>query len=201
MYQGTKGAALLFACFGHGYGSVNFTLKPLSCRPVRGNLKTVVNEIYKYDGIKGFYRGLTASYVGLSETVIYFLIYEHIKVKCQEMNKHRRATNKRTMLDFVEYMLAAATSKCTASIIAYPHEVIRTRLRQQEIDGRRKYHSFAQAFVKIFREEGRHGLYGGLCTHLVRVVPNTATIFLTYEAVVYLLSQETVVPALDTSNS
>lgn len=125
--------------------------------------------------------------------MIYFMIYEHIKAKCQEINNHRRASNRKTVLDFVEYMLAAATSKCTASVIAYPHEVIRTRLRQQEVDGHRRYHSFAQAFIKIMREEGRLGLYGGLCTHLVRVVPNTATIFLTYETVVYLLSKESVV--------
>jgi len=36
----------------------------------------------------------------------------------------------------------------------------------------------------IIREEGVRGLYSGLGAHLVRVVPNSAIMFLVYEAVV-----------------
>ena len=32
-------------------------------------------------------------------------------------------------------------------------------------------------------EEGTRGLYGGMGVHLVRVVPNTAILFYTYETV------------------
>ena len=35
-------------------------------------------------GIVGFYKGLTASYYGISETVIHFVIYEAVKAKLQE---------------------------------------------------------------------------------------------------------------------
>jgi len=31
------------------------------------------------------------------------------------------------------------------------------------------------------------GIYGGMSAHLIRVVPNTAIVFLTYEAVVQLI--------------
>ena len=31
------------------------------------------------------------------------------------------------------------------------------------------------------------GVYGGMSAHLIRVVPNTAIVFLTYEAVVQLI--------------
>jgi solute carrier family 25 protein 33/36 len=34
------------------------------------------------------------------------------------------------------------------------------------------------------REEGLRGLYSGLGAHLIRVVPNSAIMFLVYEAVV-----------------
>ena len=64
-------------------------------------------------------------------------------------------------------------------------EVVRTRLRQQVARDQRKYHSFVQTLVTVWREEGlRRGLYGGMSAHLIRVVPNTAIVFLTYEAVV-----------------
>ena len=43
-----------------------------------------------------------------------------------------------------------------------------------------------QSIKLIAREEGRAGLYGGLGPHLMRVVPNTAIMFLSYE----ILSKE-----------
>ncbi|CAH3190910.1 unnamed protein product [Porites evermanni] len=156
----------------------------------RGQITKLIHSIWKTDGLKGFYRGLTATYFGTSETVIHFVIYEHIKAKLQRHHFKVRGTSEKNIIDFFQYMMAAATSKCIASMAAYPHEVIRTRLRQKELDGKRRYHSFFQAFRKIFREEGRAGLYGGLGTHLLRQVPNTAIIFLTYEAVVHCLSKD-----------
>lgn len=156
----------------------------------RGQIAKLVDNIWKTDGLKGFYRGLTATYIGITETVIHFVIYEHIKAKIQRHHFKVRGTNEKNVIDFFQFMLAAGTSKCIAAVTAYPHEVIRTRLRQQEVDGKRKYHSFFQAFKKIFREEGRVGLYGGLGTHLLRQVPNTAIVFLTYEAVVHCLCKE-----------
>ena len=68
-------------------------------------------------------------------------------------------------------------------------EVVRTRLRQRVARDQRKYHSFVQTLVTVWREEGlRRGLYGGMSAHLIRVVPNTAIVFLTYEAVVNLIN-------------
>ncbi|ELR53724.1 Solute carrier family 25 member 36 [Bos mutus] len=38
-----------------------------------------VPEVYQTDGLRGFYRRMSASYAGISETVIHFAIYENIK--------------------------------------------------------------------------------------------------------------------------
>lgn len=73
-----------------------------------------------------------------------------------------------------------------ASCIAYPHEVARTRLREAG----NKYHKFWQTLFLVWKEEGRHGLYRGLATQLVRQIPNTAIMMATYEAVVYVLSMK-----------
>ncbi|XP_061510631.1 mitochondrial carrier protein Rim2 isoform X2 [Anopheles gambiae] len=40
-----------------------------------------VRRIYESQGVRGFYKGITASYVGISETVIHFVIYEALKKK------------------------------------------------------------------------------------------------------------------------
>lgn len=86
--------------------------------------------------------------------------------------------------DFVGMMLAAATSKTCATTIAYPHEVVRTRLCEEGT----KYRSFFQTLALLVQEEGYGSLYRGLTTHLVRQIPNTAIMMATYELVVYLLN-------------
>lgn len=143
-----------------------------------------IQQIYKEKGIRGFYKGITASYYGIAETVIHFVIYEAIKAQLREMKGTCINNDVRNTMDFVEFMAAGATSKTIATCVAYPHEVVRTRLRQEG----NRYHGFWQTLGLVAREEGRRGLYRGLATQLVRQIPNTAIMMSTYEAVVYLFS-------------
>ena len=84
-----------------------------------------VRKVYQTDGLRGFYRGMSASYAGISETVIHFVIYESIKQKLLEcktasmMETDEESVKEAS--DFVRMMLAAATSKTCATTIAYPH--------------------------------------------------------------------------------
>ncbi|XP_035392004.1 solute carrier family 25 member 36-A [Electrophorus electricus] len=146
-----------------------------------------IRRVYRADGLRGFYRGMSASYAGISETVIHFVIYESIKRRLLEARSGGGVDDEdevaRDASDFAGMMLAAATSKTCATTIAYPHEVIRTRLREEGS----RYRSFFQTLCTVFREEGSGALYRGLTTHLVRQIPNTAIMMCTYELVVYLL--------------
>ncbi|MCJ8740320.1 hypothetical protein PDJAM_G00057530 [Pangasius djambal] len=148
-----------------------------------------VRRVYQTDGLRGFYRGMSASYAGISETVIHFVIYESIKRRLLETRAATRMDQEnettRDASDFMYMMMAAATSKTCATCIAYPHEVVRTRLREEGT----KYRSFLQTVSMVFREEGFKALYRGLTTHLVRQIPNTAIMMATYELVVYLLNR------------
>lgn len=40
-----------------------------------------IRRIYRQSGLLGFYKGISASYFGISETVIHFVIYEALKAK------------------------------------------------------------------------------------------------------------------------
>lgn len=91
----------------------------------------------------------------------------------------------------------AATAKLTASIATYPHEVIRTRLRDRAMGppdaaGRPtyKYTTFMQCARRISAEEGWRMLYGGMGIHLARVVPNAAILYLTMEVLLGLDDRE-----------
>ncbi|XP_077413194.1 solute carrier family 25 member 36-A-like [Vanacampus margaritifer] len=155
----------------------------------RMNAFDCVRRVYQMDGLRGFYKGMSASYAGISETVIHFVIYESIKRKLLQSRAQTSMEGEEESVkdasDFVGMMLAAATSKTCATTIAYPHEVIRTRLREEGS----KYRSFFQTLLTVPREEGYRALYRGLTTHLVRQIPNTAIMMCTYEVVVYLFGR------------
>ncbi|XP_074890695.1 solute carrier family 25 member 36-like isoform X2 [Buteo buteo] len=143
-------------------------------------------RVYRTEGLRGFYRGITASYAGVSETIIHFVIYEALKQQLR--NSHRSLSPPLTLSpnshDFFGLMGAAAVSKTCASCIAYPHEVIRTRLREEGS----RYRSFIQTLQLVVHEEGPLALYRGLLAHLIRQIPNTAIMMATYELIVHLAS-------------
>lgn len=89
--------------------------------------------------------------------------------------------------DFAQFMVAASLSKIISCTLMYPHEVVRTRLRQPAVDGIKKYKSLLQTLRFVAVEEGLQGLYGGLSTQVLRQIPNTAAMFVTYELVVSFL--------------
>ena len=66
-------------------------------------------------------------------------------------------------------------------------------MREQARSGVFKYKGMWQTLNLIAREEGRKGLYSGMGIHLVKVVPNSAFMFLTYEIVRGWLSEFTIV--------
>lgn len=91
----------------------------------RMNAFECVRRVYQMDGLRGFYRGMSASYAGISETVIHFVIYESIKRKLLASKVRASMDEEEEVVkdasDFVGMMLAAATSKTCATSIAYPH--------------------------------------------------------------------------------
>lgn len=162
-----------------------------------------IRSIYQTSGVAGFYKGITASYYGIVETMIHFVVYEFFKEKLAEIQDNGASSpssssstttpttsgstnnNNKTRLNIFHYMAAAAASKSFASLIAYPHEVARTRLREEG----HKYRSFFQTIFLVYREEGiRNGLYRGLVTQLLRQIPNTAIMMGTYEVMAHVLT-------------
>ncbi|XP_077284481.1 replication in mitochondria 2 isoform X2 [Arctopsyche grandis] len=89
-----------------------------------------IKRIYAQSGILGFYKGISASYMGISETVVHFVLYEGVKARLMEASRRRAIANgdssahnpdRKQPKDFLEFMAAGAFSKTVASCIAYPH--------------------------------------------------------------------------------
>jgi solute carrier family 25, member 33/36 len=155
-----------------------------------------IATIFREEGVAGFYKGICASYWGCTEGAIQFILYEQIKSRLiQRQNKVRAAQGlpPSDQLPRATYFVSAAAAKMVAAMATYPHEVARTRLREQARGGLFKYSGMWQTLGVIAREEGREGLYSGIGVHLVKSVPNSALMFLTYEVVRSWLGEFTVV--------
>lgn len=148
----------------------------------------IIRSIYRESGIKGFFRGITASYVGCIEGAVQWMAYEKAK-------SFMSAKSTKNELSPQEYFWSAFASKFLAIVITYPHEVVRTRLREQSQMGAFKYNGFVGALRTIAAEEGLRGLYGGMGMHLTRSAPNAAIMFLTFELVKAWLDRNVHIPS------
>ena len=142
-----------------------------------------LRKVLRDEGLRGLYRGLSASYLGVAEGTIQWVLYERIKHHLQGSREDPHAPD--TKADMAKYFLAAAGSKLFAATLTYPHEVLRTRLREHN----HKYHGLLHALRAIARDEGMAALYGGMTAHMMRVVPNSAIMFFCYELITHLYHQ------------
>lgn len=149
-------------------------------------------HVVKTEGFSSLYKGLTASYLGGAESTLQWVLYEQMKafINKRAVHKEGEKTTKDHILEWSARSGAAGAAKFVASLITYPHEVVRTRLRQapSEATGKAKYTGLIQTFKLVIKEEGIASMYGGLTPHLLRTVPNSIIMFGTWEIVVRLLS-------------
>ncbi|OAV96181.1 hypothetical protein, variant [Puccinia triticina 1-1 BBBD Race 1] len=146
-----------------------------------GNSLHCISKIYRQEGIPGFYRGLSASYLGVTEGTIQWTLYERFKRLGSHFIEDRDNRQEGT---WSTKMVAAGAAKLIATGITYPHEVVRTRMRQKppQPPAKSKYVGLVATFRVILAEEGLKAFYGGLSPHLLRVVPNAAVMYTVYEA-------------------
>jgi solute carrier family 25 protein 33/36 len=142
-----------------------------------GGSVSMIRQIAREQGIRGFYKGLSASYLGVTEGTIQWVLYERLK-RLTAGNQ-----SKGGLQEWAGMLCSAGTAKCVASLITYPHEVLRTRLRQPHINGQKNYTGLVQTLRLVIAEEGARSLYNGLSAHLMRVVPNAVVMYSIYEGI------------------
>jgi len=146
------------------------------------------SKIFQAEGVRGLYKGLTASFLGIGESSIQWVLYEKLKKDLAQSKMKRMqladpvftlapGADPKSLLTWIDVFSVAAVSKLFAALVSYPHEVLRTRLREDST----KYKGLMQTTTRIMREEGPAAFYGGMTAHLLRVVPNSAILFFCYE--------------------
>ena len=133
-----------------------------------------LRQIYRADGLKGFYRGFLPSLFGVAHGALQFMAYEKSKQHRLQQLKHTR--DKLSSMDFI---VLSAISKLIAGSATYPYQVIRSRLQIYEAE--KTYRGVLDVILQVLKNEGIGGFYKGLVPNLVRILPSTCVTFLVYE--------------------
>ena len=119
------------------------------------NIADGARQIFRKEGLRGFYRGLTPSLFGVSHGAIQFMAYEQLKIYRAAIiagqpitdvaygrgNAATEAHARRHELSNWDYLTLSAASKIFAGSITYPYQVVRARL--QTYDAKSKYNGAA----------------------------------------------------------
>lgn len=152
-----------------------------------------IRQVLRDEGPRGFFKGLSASYLGVTESTLQWMMYEELKHQLRQREERIVKSGREKSwwdhtVDWTGNFMGAGAAKGLASVLTYPHEVARTRLRQAPMaDGRPKYTGLVHCFKLVWKEEGFIGLYGGLTPHLMRTIPSAAIMFGMYESILKIL--------------
>lgn len=140
-------------------------------------------QIFRSEGLRGFYKGLVPSLFGVSHGALQFMAYEKLKISRRragpaEQQSQQEQERERELSTF-DFLLLSGLAKIFAAVLSYPYQVIRARL--QTYDTAKAYKGSLDALTQIWRHEGIKGFYKGLAPNLLRVMPSTWVTFLVYE--------------------
>lgn len=134
-------------------------------------LYSSLQKILQEEGLAGFWRGNGAMALHrFPYTAITFQGHSFLKEKLEQFP---------AIPEQLHSFVGAGCSACTACIVCYPMDVVKTRLTTQTKT--RYYEGILDCLVKIHKDEGMRGWYRGLGMSICSVVPMIALNFTLYE--------------------
>lgn len=147
----------------------------------KGTLDAFI-KIPQQEGIRALYTGLVPSLLGLFHVAIHFPIYEKLKVRfhCYSVIINEKG-EKETSINIKNLSMASSVSKMMASLITYPHEILRTRMQLKSNLPARIQRKLIPMIRTTYRNEGFKAFYSGFTANLLRTVPASAITLVSFE--------------------
>lgn len=131
----------------------------------------LTRQIFQTEGIPGFYRGLTSTF--MREMPGYFFFFGGYEGTRELLAKPGQSKDD---IGPLNTMIAGAVGGVTLWVMIFPADVIKSRI---QVNNSRS--SMTSVGMHIYRTEGFAALYNGLLPSVLRTIPATATLFIFYE--------------------
>lgn len=138
----------------------------------------------RVQGFSSLYQGLGATLIGIVPyAAIQFCVYDTLKRNWADSNDD---TSQFSMF------MAGLIGGVIAKVATMPLDVVKKRLQVDGLEwgcqakktlSKRAYSGFRDCFVKVFRNEGISAFYRGTSVAVLKTAPNSAIMFVVYEAV------------------
>ncbi|XP_076176160.1 mitochondrial ornithine transporter 1 isoform X3 [Ptiloglossa arizonensis] len=131
----------------------------------------LTNQILKEQGLRGLFTGLSSTIA--REMPGYFFFFGGYEITRELLAKPNES---RDNIGWQKTMIAGAVGGTILWLVIFPADVIKSRIQVKNLK------TPALVVMKdIVRSEGIGSLYNGLKPTLIRTIPATATLFVTYE--------------------
>uniref|UniRef100_A0A0E0JJH2 Uncharacterized protein n=1 Tax=Oryza punctata TaxID=4537 RepID=A0A0E0JJH2_ORYPU len=142
--------------------------------------------VVPYTSIWSALRRIAEEEAGVTHVAIQLPVYENVKLYFA-----KRDNTTVDKLSPGKLAICSSGSKVAASIITYPHEVVRSKLQEQgrARHGAVHYTGVIDCIKQVYQKEGIPGFYRGCATNLLRTTPNAVITFTSYEMINRLMHQ------------
>ena len=149
---------------------------------VRRSLVSSVSELWKSQGIRGFYRGLSSTCIKESLTFgLRFTFYHRLFEPMHMLEAYWKGISREELKkNPLTSAIAGGIGGGMVCLINNPFDVTQTRL---QTNYGRKYQNLRHCFVTIVREEGVRALWKGAGYRSARAVPGVMISFYVYEII------------------
>nr|XP_043065809.1 mitochondrial ornithine transporter 1 [Drosophila bipectinata] len=132
---------------------------------------SLTRYIWRTEGIRGFYRGLSSTFI--REMPGYFFFFGSYEGTRELLRSNDQTKDE---IGPVRTMIAGAIGGVCLWTSTFPADVIKSRIQVKNLN-----ESMFAVGSDIVRREGVMALYRGLLPSVLRTIPATATLFVTYE--------------------
>jgi hypothetical protein len=157
-----------------------------------------IRQIYKTEGIKGYYRGLGATFLFTSTySATWWMVYENVKIFLYNpvilpyLTSSSKSNDDKTHIHRMPQVLAGFIAGTITAICMNPIDVVKTRIQTQKFQALDRstpttaYKNVFHGLKNLICEEGVRGLSKGLIPKLISRGPLSALNAVIFELVLY----------------
>ncbi|KAI0426194.1 amino acid transporter arg-13 [Xylaria sp. FL1042] len=152
------------------------------------SVMSVIRDVYKHEGIRGFWRGQmgtflresggSAAWFGSKETTTKMFRLLNERSATSQLEKDALATE---TLPLWQQAIAGASAGMSYNFLFFPADTIKSRMQTSPVGGTGQNRSFIQEVRALWNNCGIRGFYRGCGITVLRSAPSSAFIFMVFD--------------------